>query len=68
MDQDTDRRIGAIEVKQRARDAKCRACMDQLKKDLALLKHDVELARVVRRLVSVATVLAILCALVAMLT
>lgn len=65
VDQDTDRRIGAIEVKQRARDAKCRACMDQIKKDLDLLKRDVEMARVVRRLVSVATVFALLCVVLA---
>lgn len=66
MDQDTDRRIGAIEVKQRARDAKCRACMDQIKKDLAMLKHDVELARTVRMWAAVATLLALLCAVLAL--
>lgn len=66
MDHDTDRRIGSIEVKQRARDAKCRVCMDQIKKDLATLKHDVDLARTVRLWAAVATVIALMCAALAL--
>lgn len=41
--------------------------MDQIKKDLAMLRHDVELARTVRMWAAVATVLALLCAALAIL-
>ena len=50
MDPDTDRRIGAIEAKQQARDARCRACLDRL-------RREVTLAREVRLWASVAMVL-----------
>lgn len=56
MDPDTDRRIGSIEVKQQARDARCRACLDRL------LMREVALARSVRLWAAVATVLAVVCA------
>lgn len=59
MDEETDRRIGAIEVKQRARDARCKAHFDRMRRETAV-------ARAVRIWVAVATVLAVLCALVAM--
>ncbi len=52
MDPDTDRRIGSIEVKQQARDARCRACLDRLMREVAL-------ARSVRLWAAVATVLAL---------
>ena len=40
--------------------------MDQIKKDLAMLKHDVERARTVRMWAAVATLLALLCAVLAL--
>lgn len=52
MDADTDRRIGAIESKQHARDARCAACLDRLRREVAL-------ARAVRRWAAVATLLAV---------
>jgi hypothetical protein len=52
VDPDTDRRIGAVEAKQRARDARCAACLDRLRKEVAL-------ARSVRRWAAVATLLAV---------
>ena len=52
MDEDTERRIGSIEVKQRARDARCQAHLDRLKQEVAL-------ARAVRLWAAVATVLAL---------
>ena len=52
MDADTDRRIGAVEAKQQARDARCAACLDRLRREVAL-------ARSVRRLAAVATLLAV---------
>lgn len=55
MDPDTDRRIGSIEVKQQARDARCRACLDRLRREVAM-------ARSVRLWAAVATVLAVVCA------
>ena len=55
MDDDTDRRIGAIEAKQHARDARCAACLDRLRREVAL-------ARAVRRWAAVATVLAVVLA------
>ncbi len=33
MDDETDRRIGAIEIKQRLRDARCAACRSRSRKD-----------------------------------
>ena len=33
MDDEADRRIGAIEVKQRLRDARCAACRSRSRKD-----------------------------------
>lgn len=55
MDADTDRRLGAIEVKQQARDARCAACLDRLRREVAL-------ARAVRRWAAVATLLAVVLA------
>ena len=55
MDADTDRRIGAVEAKQQARDARCAACLDRLRREVAL-------ARAVRRLAAVATLLAVVLA------
>ena len=55
MDADTDRRIGAVEAKQRARDARCAACIDRLRREVAL-------ARAVRRWAAVATLLAVVLA------
>lgn len=55
MAPDTDRRIGSIEAKQQARDARCRACLDRL-------RREVTLAREVRLWASVAMVLAAVCA------
>jgi hypothetical protein len=55
VDDDTDRRIGAIEAKQHARDARCAACLDRLRREVAL-------ARAVRRWAAVATVLALVLA------
>lgn len=52
MDADTDRRIGAVEAKQQARDARCAACLDRLRREVAL-------ARAVRRWAAVATLLAV---------
>ena len=52
MDADTDRRIGAVEAKQQARDASCAACLDRLRREVAL-------ARAVRRWAAVATLLAV---------
>lgn len=52
MDADTDRRIGAVEAKQQARDARCAACLDRLRREVAL-------AREVRRWAVVATLLAV---------
>ena len=52
MDDATDRRIGAIEVKQQARDARCAACLDRLRQEVAL-------ARAVRRWAAIATLLAV---------
>lgn len=52
MDADTDRRIGAVEAKQQARDARCAACLDRLRREVAL-------AREVRRWAAVATLLAV---------
>jgi len=57
MDPDTDRRIGAIEAKQQARDALCRACLDRLRR-----REEVTLAREVRLWAAVAMVLAAVCA------
>lgn len=59
MDPDTDRRIGAIEAKQQARDARCVACLDRLRREVAR-------ARAVRLWAAVATVLAVVCAVLAM--
>jgi len=59
MDDDTDRRIGAIEAKQRARDARCSVCLDLLKREVAIM-------RVVRWWSAVATVLALVCVVVAL--
>ena len=56
---DVDRRIGAVEAKQRARDARCRACLDRLRREVAL-------ARSVRLWAAVATVLALACAALAL--
>lgn len=55
MDADTDRRIGAVEAKQQARDARCAACLDRLRREVAL-------ARAVRRWVAVAALLAVVLA------
>ena len=55
MDADTDRRIGAVEAKQQARDARCAACLDRLRREVAL-------ARAVRRWAAVATLLAVVLA------
>lgn len=55
MDADTDRRIGAIEVKQKARDARCAACIDRMRREVAM-------ARSVRRLAAAATLLAVVLA------
>ena len=55
MDADTDRRIGAVEAKQQARDARCAACLDRLRREVAL-------ARSVRRWFAVATLLAVVLA------
>ena len=55
MDADTDRRIGAVEAKQQARDARCAACLERLRREVAL-------ARSVRRLAAVATLLAVVLA------
>lgn len=55
MDPDTDRRIGSIEAKQQARDARCRACLDRLRREVALM-------RAVRLWAAVATLLALICA------
>ena len=55
MDADTDRRIGAVEAKQQARDARCAACLDRLRREVAL-------ARAVRRLAAAATLLAVVLA------
>lgn len=55
MDADTDRRIGAVEAKQQAIDARCAACLDRLRREVVL-------ARAVRRWAAVATVLAVVCA------
>lgn len=52
MDADTDRRIGAVEAKQQARDARCAACLDRLRREVAL-------ARFVRLWAAVATLLAV---------
>ena len=52
MDADTDRRIGAVEAKQQARDARCAACLDRLIREVAL-------ARAVQRWAAVATLLAL---------
>ena len=52
MDADTDRRIGAVEAKQQARDARCSACLDRLRREVAL-------ARAARRWAAVATLLAV---------
>lgn len=59
MDPDTDRRIGSIEVKQQARDARCRACLDRLRREVAI-------ARFVRLWAAVATVLAVACVVLAL--
>ena len=55
MDADTDRRIGAVEAKQQARDARCAACLDRLRREVAL-------AREVRRWAAAATLLAVVLA------
>lgn len=55
MDSDTDRRIGAVEAKQHARDARCAACLDRLRREVAL-------ARSVRLWAAVATLLAVVLA------
>ena len=55
MDADTDRRIGAVEAKQQARDARCAACLDRLRSEVAL-------ARAVRRWAAAATLLAVVLA------
>ncbi len=55
LDPDTDRRIGSIEVKQQARDARCSACLDRLRREVAL-------ARSARLWAAVATVLAVVLA------
>jgi len=55
VDADTDRRIGAVEAKQQARDARCAACLERLRREVAL-------ARSVRRLAAVATLLAVVLA------
>jgi len=52
VDEDTARRIGAVETKQQARDARCAACLDRLRRDVAL-------ARFVRLWAAVATLLAV---------
>lgn len=55
MDADTDRRIGAVEAKQQARDARCAACLDRLRREVVL-------ARAVRRWAAAATLLAVVLA------
>ncbi len=55
MDEDTARRIGAVETKQQARDARCAACLDRLRREVAL-------ARFVRLWAAVATLLAVVLA------
>lgn len=52
MDAESDRRIGAVEAKQRARDARCAACLDRLRREAAL-------ARAVLRVAAVAALLAV---------
>lgn len=59
MDADADRRIGSIEVKQQARDARCSACLERLRREVAL-------ARSVRLWAAVATVLAVACVVLAL--
>ena len=59
MDDEIDRRIGAIEVKQQARDARCSAHLDLLKREVAMM-------RAVRLWAAVATLLALLCAVLAL--
>lgn len=55
MDDDTDRRIGAIEAKQQARDARCAACLDRLRREVAI-------ARFVRLWAAAATLLVVVLA------
>ena len=55
MTPEMDRRIGALEAKQKARDARCRACLDRLRQEVAL-------ARAMRLWAAVATLLALACA------
>ena len=55
MDEDTARRIGAVETKQQARDARCAACLDRLRREVAL-------ARSARLWAAVATFLAVVLA------
>lgn len=61
MDADTDRRIGAVEAKQQARDARCAACLDRLRREVAL-------ARAVRLWSSVSILVTLILACVLLLT
>ena len=59
MDDETDRRIGSIEVKQRLRDARCAACRSRSRKEFRV-------ARDVRWLAVMAVVLALVCVMLAL--
>jgi hypothetical protein len=54
VDDETDRRIGAIEVKQALRDARCAACRSKSRKEFRI-------ARDVRWLAVMAVVLMLVC-------
>jgi hypothetical protein len=57
---DVDRRIGSMEAKQQARDARCKAHLDLLRREVALM-------RMVRLWVVMMTVLAVFLAVLALL-
>jgi hypothetical protein len=54
VDDEADRRIGAIEVKQRLRDARCSACRSRSRKEFRI-------ARDARWLAAMAVVLMLVC-------
>ena len=60
MDDETDRRIGAIEAKQKLRDARCAACRSRSRKEFRI-------ARDVRWLAVMAVVLMVVCVLLSIL-
>lgn len=54
MDQETDHRLGVVELKQTLRDARCAKCHDEMRKEFKIARH-------VRWLAVMAVVLAMIC-------